>query len=79
MLYAIVRYLNADIEYVARQELIRILVYACLFFAIINNLHRQESDPDHHLTLIFLAWPSRAMRSFNFADPLAPGVVFTQR
>ena len=41
--YAIVRYLNADIEYVARQELIRILVYAFLFFAILNNLHRQES------------------------------------
>jgi O-antigen ligase len=53
--YAIFRYLNADIEYVARQELIRILVYACLFFAIINNLHRQESTQIIGCTLVFLA------------------------
>src|SRR5882762_9770598 len=31
-LYAIARYLTSDIEYVARQELIRVLVYAFLFF-----------------------------------------------
>src|ERR1035438_4573135 len=42
-LYAIGRYLKADIEYVARQEMIRALIYAFLFFAILNNLHRQES------------------------------------
>lgn len=54
-LYAIVRYLNADIEYVARQELIRVLVYAFLFFAILNNLHRQEFTPIAILTLVFLA------------------------
>ena len=54
-LYAIVRYLTADIEYVARQELIHILVYAFLFFAILNNLHRQESVQTISLSLIFLA------------------------
>src|SRR5664279_1566905 len=53
--YAIVRYLNADIEYLARQELIRVLVYACLFLAILNNLHRQESTQIVSGTLIFLA------------------------
>ena len=53
--YAIVRYLTADIEYVARQELIRILVYAFLFFAILNNLHRQESTQIISCTLVFLA------------------------
>jgi O-antigen ligase len=53
--YAIVRYLNADIEYVARQELIRILVYAFLFFAILNNLHRQESVQIISCALVFLA------------------------
>ena len=42
VLYAIGRYRYADIEYVARQELIRILVYAVLFFAIVNNLRRVE-------------------------------------
>src|SRR5512137_1882340 len=34
--YALVRYFTADIEYVARQELIRILVYVFLFLAILN-------------------------------------------
>src|SRR6202050_3719612 len=32
--YAVARYLTADIEYVARQELIQVLVCAFLFFAI---------------------------------------------
>src|SRR5258708_1280947 len=41
--YAIVRYLQADIEYVARKEMIRVLVYGFLFLAILNNLPRQES------------------------------------
>src|SRR5437764_1505978 len=53
--YAIARYFTADIEYVARQEMIRILVYAFLFFAILNNLHRQESIHIVTLTLVFLA------------------------
>lgn len=54
-LYAIARYFTADIEYVARQELIRILIYAFLFFAILNNLHRQELAQIAVLTLVFLA------------------------
>ena len=53
--YAIARYLTCDIEYVGRQELIRILVYAFLFFAILNNLHRQESTQIISYTMIFLA------------------------
>jgi len=52
--YAIIRYLTADIEYVARQELIRVLVYAFLFLAILNNLHRQEAIRAITLVLIFL-------------------------
>jgi O-antigen ligase/Tfp pilus assembly protein PilF len=54
-LYAIGRYLKADIEYVARQEMISILVYAFLFYAIINNLHRQESIQIIIFSMIFLA------------------------
>ena len=53
--YVAVRYLTADIEYVARLELIRILVYAFLFFAVLNNLHRQESTQIISFTMIFLA------------------------
>ena len=54
-IYAIVRYFGADVEYVARLEIIRVLVYAFLFFAILNNLHRQESIQIIIFTLIFLA------------------------
>jgi O-antigen ligase len=52
--YAIARYLTADIEYVARQELIRIAVYALVFFVVINNLHRQELTQLVAATLVFL-------------------------
>lgn len=54
-IYAIGRYLTADIEYVARQEIIQVLLYAFLFFAIVNNLHHQESAQIVSFTLIFLA------------------------
>ncbi len=53
--YVIVRYLTADIEYVARQELIQVLIYAALFLAITNNLHRQEMTQVISFTLVFLA------------------------
>src|SRR6478735_4117327 len=43
IIYAVFRYLNADIEFIARQELIRVLVYSVVFFAVLNNLHRQET------------------------------------
>jgi O-antigen ligase/Tfp pilus assembly protein PilF len=64
--YAIVRYLNADIEYLARQELIRVLVYACLFLAILNNLHRQESTRIVSGTLIFLAMAISGYAIYQF-------------
>ncbi|MGO8926223.1 MAG: O-antigen ligase family protein [Limisphaerales bacterium] len=64
--YAIVRYCTADIEYLARQELIRILVYAFLFFAVLNNLHRQESTKIISCTLIFLAMAISGYAVFQF-------------
>src|ERR1051325_527511 len=36
--YAIIRYRKADLEYAARLELSRLLVYACVFFLVLNNL-----------------------------------------
>jgi len=65
-LYAIARYLTADIEFVARQEMIRVLLYAFLFFAILNNLHRQETVQIIVLTLIFLAMAIAAYAVFQF-------------
>lgn len=55
VLYAIGRYLTCDIEYVGRLELLRVLVYAALFFAILNNLHSQEATQAIAFTTVFLA------------------------
>ncbi len=64
--YAIGRYLTADIEYVGRQELLRILVYAFLFFAILNNLHRQEHTQIIAFTLIFLGMAESFYALYQF-------------
>jgi O-antigen ligase len=53
-IYAAARYLTADIEYVARQEMIRVLVYAVLFFVVLNNLHRQESTQTISFVVVLL-------------------------
>jgi O-antigen ligase len=53
--YAIYRYFTSDIEYVARQEVAHVIVYAFLFFVLINNLHGQETTQFVGFTLIFLA------------------------
>ena len=65
-LYAIGRYFTADIEYVARLELLRVLVYAFLFFAILNNLHRQEFSQITVLTLVFLAMAISGYAIFQY-------------
>jgi O-antigen ligase len=63
---AIGRYLTADIEYVARQEMIQVLMYAFLFFAIVNNLYRQESMHIVSFTLIFLAMGISCFAVYQF-------------
>lgn len=65
-LYAIIRYRGSDVEYVSRQELLRVLVYAGLFFAILNNLHRQESIRIISFTLVFLAMAISFYAVFQF-------------
>jgi O-antigen ligase len=54
-LYAVARYLTADIEYVARFEMIQAVLYAFLFFAIVNNLTSKESANIIVFALIILA------------------------
>ena len=55
VLYAVARYFTADIEYVARQELIRILLYAFLFLAVVSNLYDQDATDTISYTLTFVA------------------------
>jgi O-antigen ligase len=78
-LYAIGRHFTADIEYVARLEMIQVLMYAFLFFAIVNNLHRPESAQIVSFTMIFLAagisgyavyqFLARSNHVWNFISP----------
>jgi O-antigen ligase len=65
-IYGVIRYLTADIEYIARQELVRVLVYALIFFIILNNLHRQELMQIIGLTMIFLAMMISFWALFQF-------------
>src|SRR2546425_1005898 len=67
VIYAIIRYQQADLEYVARQELIRILVYAFLFFVILNNLVRQETTQLVSCVLIFLGMAIAMYAIYQFA------------
>lgn len=63
---AIGRYLTADIEFAARQEMIQVLMFAFLFFAIVNNLYRQESVQAVSFTLITVATLISCYAVFQF-------------
>ncbi len=65
--YAIVRYLTAQIEYVARAEMLQVLVCGFLFLIIVNNLHRQESVQIAVLSLVFLAMAISGYAIYQFA------------
>ena len=53
--YAIWRYTQVDIEYGARLELLQIILYAVVFFAVLDNLTRAESIQILLFSLIALA------------------------
>jgi O-antigen ligase len=65
-LYAVARYFTADLEFIARNELLRVLVYAVLFFAIVNNLHRQEYVQIISFTLVFVAMAISVYAIYQF-------------
>ena len=54
ILYALVRCRYVDIEFVARRELIEVIVYASLFMVVVNNIHRRESVSAIAVCLIVL-------------------------
>jgi O-antigen ligase len=64
--YAVARYLTAEVEFLARQEMIKVLVYAALFFAVLNNLHKQETTQIVGLALIYLAMVISLYAVFQF-------------
>jgi O-antigen ligase len=70
MAYAVVRYrmviAEGGIEFYARQELILVLIYGILFFAILNNLARQESTQAISVTLFGLGTLVSLYASYQF-------------
>jgi O-antigen ligase len=67
VIYSVIRYFQADLEYVARGEVLRILVYTFLFFAVLNNLHRQESAQIIAVALVFLGMAIAFYACWQFA------------
>jgi O-antigen ligase len=65
--YAVVRYQYADIEYVARLELIKVVVYAAAFFLILNNLHQQDRARWVMWGLVFLGTAISMYAVYQFA------------
>ncbi len=53
--YAVVRYVTADVEFLARQEVIKVLVYGVLYFAVVNNLHHKSTTEVLGVALVFIA------------------------
>ena len=64
--YAIARYRTADLEYVARSELLRVLVYAFLFLIILDTFHRQEFTTVAAVVLVSLAMLISAYAAYQF-------------
>jgi hypothetical protein len=54
-IYAVARYLTADIEIVARAEVIQVVLFALVFLVILSNLHSQRDAQTISFTLIGLA------------------------
>ena len=66
VLYAVWRHSNADVEYISRLELVRVLVYAVFFFAILNNLNRQEAVQSVVFALVFIGLALSVYAVFQF-------------
>jgi len=64
--YAVFRYATCDVEYVGRQELLRVLVYAAVYFVAVTTLHRQESTQIISFTLFAVALVSSFYATYQF-------------
>ena len=65
--YALFHYVQADVEYTARTEVLRLLVYALLFFVALNNLHKSEWT---QLTLYVLVFTGAAVAVYGIMQVL---------
>jgi O-antigen ligase len=65
--YAVIRYFTSDLEYVSRQELIKVLVYVLVFCLALNHLHRHKPANFVLLTLILVATLIAGFAFYQFA------------
>ena len=65
--YALFHYMQADVEHTARREVLRLLVYALLFFMALNNLHKSEWT---QLTLYVLVFTGAAVAVYGIVQGL---------
>lgn len=65
--YVIWRYTTAEVEYFARHEMNQILVYAALFFLILDNFNKQEWTQILVYTLIFVGMAAAMYAVYQFA------------
>ena len=66
--YALFHYLRADIEYTARTEVLRLLVYALLFFVVLNNLNKSDWT---QLTLYVLVFTGAGISIYGIVQVIA--------
>ena len=71
VLYAIVRCQEAELSYVARQNLRCVILYGVLFFVIVNNLNRRESATAAAVALIAVAVGESFFAFFQFTTHYA--------
>lgn len=79
LLYALVRCRLVLLEYPARMELIQIVVYASLFFVIVNNLERRESASVITFCLMAVALGLSILAIFQFAAKAQTFLGFARR
>ena len=67
VLYAIVRCQTAEFRYIARENLQSVILYAALFFLIVNNLNHRESAMIAAMALIAVALGESCFAIYQFA------------
>src|SRR5213083_1342680 len=65
--YVVWRYTRADVEWIARQEMNRVLVYGAIFFLVLDNFNNKERTQILVCTLIFVGMAASMYAVYQFA------------
>ncbi|HIL71969.1 MAG TPA: hypothetical protein EYG38_19220, partial [Verrucomicrobia bacterium] len=67
--YALWQYGRADVEYLARKEVVFCLIAAILFIVTVSSLHRQEASQWICVALVFLAMVTSIYAIYQYVTP----------